>query len=116
MSKEKRYANFQLIGTVLGHPALKDAQRGDVLKLEVGEDGRPTSELLAARTRPVGQTLDLEGTPLTEKEAKGKAGEILSKAKADAAAIVDKAKADAATITQTATDEAAALIAAAGNS
>lgn len=116
MSNGKHYANFQLIGTVLGHPALEGAQRGDVLKLEVGEDGRPTSELLAARTRPVGQTLDLEGTPLTEKEAKGKAGEILSKARAEAAAIVDKAKADAATITQTATDEAAALIAAAGNS
>lgn len=110
----KKYANFQLIGTILNHPQLKDAKRGDILKLEVGDDGKPTSALLASRTRRVGDTLTVGAAPLTEPEAKGKAKEILDKAKADAAAIIEKAKVDAAAITQKATDDAASLIEAAG--
>lgn len=111
----KKYASFQLIGTVLNHPELKDAKRGDILRLEVGEDGKPTSSLLASRTRKVGDILEVGGEPLTEPQAKGKAKEILEKAKADAAAILEKANADAAAITQKATDDATALLEATNN-
>lgn len=86
---------FQLLGQLVNHPDFPDAKPGDILKLEVGDDNLPTSDLLRSRTMPVGASLEA-GDGLTEKEAKGKAKEIIEDAKAKAAAILDKANADAA--------------------
>ncbi len=105
-------AEFELISALINHPKYPNAQAGDVLKLEVGDDSLPTSELLRSRVRPLGERL-VEGEGLTDKEAKGKAKEILDDAKAKAKEIVEKAEADAKGITDKANEEAAALIAAA---
>lgn len=86
---------FQLLGILVDHPDFPDAKPGDILKLEVGDDDLPTSDLLRSRVKPVGEVHEAGGD-MTDKEAKGKAKEIIDKAKADAAAILDKANADAA--------------------
>ena len=113
MSKK---AKFQMIGSVVNHPDYPEGlERGDVLTLEVGDDGKPTSELFQTRTVPVGREVD-SGDGMSEADAKGKAKEIIADAKAKAKEILDKAKDDAAGITQKATEEAAELIAAAGGS
>jgi hypothetical protein len=91
---------FELLGSLVGHPDYPDAKRGDVLKLEVGDDNLPTSELLRSRVRPLGEDLSGEGdggdAKAIVKEAKAEAKTIIAKAKEDAAAIVEKANADAA--------------------
>lgn len=91
MSKTRE---FELLGALVGHPGYPNAARGDVLTLEVGDDDLPTSDLLRSRVRPLGSRLEV-GEGMGDKEAKGKAKEIIDKAKADAAAIIDKANADA---------------------
>jgi hypothetical protein len=88
---------FELLGALVGHPDFPGAKRGDVLKLEVGDDNLPTSDLLRSRVRPLGESLET-GEEMTEKEAKGKAKEIIDKAKEEAQKILDKANTDAAAL------------------
>lgn len=110
MAKTKE---FELQGFLIGDPKYPDAKPGDILKLEVGDDDLPTSVLLRSRVRPLGDRLDPEGE-MTDKEAKGKAGEIIKEAKEKAAGIVEKAQTDAAAIVEKANADAAELIKAAG--
>lgn len=100
---------FELLGSLVGHPDYPDAKRGDVLKLEVGDDDLPTSLLLRSRVRPLGDRLDA-GDGMSEDEAKGKAKEIVDKAKAKAADIVKDAEDKAAQILDKANTDAAALM------
>ena len=93
----KKTKQFELLGALVGHPDFPDAKRGDVLKLEVGDDSLPTSDLLRSRVRPLGESLET-GEEMTEKEAKGKAKEIIDKAKEEAQKILDKANTDAAAL------------------
>jgi len=88
---------FELLGALVGHPEFPNAKRGDVLKLEVGDDNLPTSDLLRSRVRPLGESLET-GEEMSEKEAKGKAKEIIDKAKEEAQKILDKANTDAAAL------------------
>lgn len=115
---------FELLGALVNHPDFPDAKRGDTLKLEVGDDNLPTSELLRSRVRPLGESLD-EAGGMSDKDAKGKAKEILDEAKAKAKEIVAKAEADvkeyseemkakADKVLEDANDQAAELIKAAG--
>jgi len=89
----KKFGMFQLIGTVVGHPALGDARRGDTLKLEVGDDGRPTSELLASRTKPVGKLITVDED---NSEAVAKVAGMLEDAKVEANGVREAANAEAA--------------------
>lgn len=90
---------FELMGSLVNHPDFPNAKRGDVLKLEVGDDSLPTSDLLRSRVRPLGEDLTTgdEGGDGKEivKQARAEAKSIIAKAKEDAAAILDKANADA---------------------
>lgn len=106
----KKTREFQLLGTLVNHPDFKEAKPGDVLKLEVGDDDLPTSDLLRSRVRPLGERLEAEGEAMTDKEAKGKAKEIIDDAKSKAADIVKKAEADAQAITDKANADAQALL------
>ena len=93
-------AQFELIGTIVDHPKHKDLSRGDILTLEVGDDGKPTSELFRSRTRPLGKAVDQsEGTD-------AKAAKILEDAADKAAAIIKEAEAEATLKVQTAEAEA----------
>lgn len=103
---------FELMGSLVNHPDFPDAKRGDVLKLEVGDDNLPTSDLLRSRVRPLGESLDT-GDGMSDKEAKGKAKEIINDAKAEAKGIVDKAKEEAQQILDKANSDAAELLKAA---
>ena len=105
---------FELLGSLVGHPDYPDAKRGDVLKLEVGDDNLPTSELLRSRVRPLGEDLSGEGDGLSEKDAKGKAGEIVKAAKDKAGQIIKEAEDKAAAIVEKANADADELIKAAG--
>lgn len=105
---------FELLGALVNHPDFPDAKRGDTLKLEVGDDNLPTSELLRSRVRPLGESLDESTGGMSDKDAKGKAGEIIKDAKEKAAEIVEKAQTDAAAIVEKANADAAELIKAAG--
>lgn len=111
MAKTKE---FELQGFLIGDPKYPDAKPGDILKLEVGDDDLPTSVLLRSRVRPLGDRLEAEGEGLTEKQAKGKAGEIIKEAKEKAAEIVSAAETKAAEIVEKANADAAELIKAAG--
>lgn len=104
---------FELLGALVNHPDFPDAKRGDTLKLEVGDDNLPTSELLRSRVRPLGESLDA-GDGMSDKDAKGKAGEIVKDAKAKAADIIKEAEGKAAAIVEQANTDAAELIKAAG--
>lgn len=103
---------FELLGALVNHPKFPDAKRGDVLKLEVGDDNLPTSDLLRFRVRPLGESLDESGG-MSDKDAKGKAKEIITDAKAEAKGIVDKAKEEAQQILDKANEDAAELLKAA---
>ena len=93
-------AQFELIGTIVDHPKHKDLSRGDILTLEVGDDGKPTSELFRSRTRPLGKAVDQsEGLDV-------KAAKILEDAADKAAAIIKEAEAEATLKVQTAEAEA----------
>lgn len=72
-------AQFELIGTIVDHPKHKNLSRGDILTLEVGDDGKPTSELFRSRTRPLGKAVDQSET-LGVKGATEKAAKILEEA------------------------------------
>lgn len=106
MAKTKE---FELQGFLIGDPKYPDAKPGDILKLEVGDDDLPTSVLLRSRVRPLGDRLDAAGE-MTDKEAKGKAKEILDEAKGKAADIVKDAEDKAAQILDKANTDAAALL------
>lgn len=93
-------AQFELIGTIVDHPKHKDLSRGDILTLEVGDDGKPTSELFRSRTRPLGKAVD-QSEGLDAKAAK-----ILEDAADKAAAIIKEAEAEATLKVQTAEAEA----------
>lgn len=110
MAKTKE---FELQGFLIGDPKYPDAKPGDILKLEVGDDDLPTSVLLRSRVRPLGDRLDAGGE-MSDKEAKGKAGEIIKDAKAKAADIVKEAEDKATAIVDKANADAAELIKAAG--
>lgn len=110
MAKTKE---FELQGFLIGDPKYPDAKPGDILKLEVGDDDLPTSVLLRSRVRPLGDRLDAD-EGMTDKQAKGKAAEILKEAKDKAADIVKEAETQAAAIVEKANTEAAELIKAAG--
>lgn len=98
-------AQFELIGTIVDHPKHKDLSRGDILTLEVGDDGKPTSELFRSRTRPLGKAVDpAEG--LDVKGANAKAAKILEDAEAKAKKLIDDAEAEATLKVQTAEAEA----------
>ena len=103
---------FELLGALVGHPDFPDAKRGDVLKLEVGDDNLPTSDLLRSRVRPLGESLET-GDGMSDKEAKGKAGEIIKEAKGKAAEIVKDAEEKAQQILDKANEDAAELLKAA---
>lgn len=109
----KKTAEFTLVSALINHPDYPNAKAGDVLKLEVGDDSLPTSELLRSRVRPLGDRLEA-GEGMSDKEAKGKAKEIIDEAKAKAKEIIEKAETDAKGITDKANEEAAELIKAAG--
>lgn len=113
MTMAKKMKDFELRGYMVGHPDFPDAGPGDVLRLEVGDDDLPTSALLRERTRPLADRKEAEGEAMTDKEAKGRAGEILKDAKEKAAGIVAQAEADAAAILEKANADATALIEAA---
>ena len=104
-------AQFELIGTIVDHPKHKDLSRGDILTLEVGDDGKPTSELFRSRTRPLGKAVD-QSEGLDDKAAKilddaaDKAAQILDDAADKAAAIIKEAEAEATLKVQTAEAEA----------
>ena len=93
-------AQFELIGTIVDHPKHKDLSRGDILTLEVGDDGKPTSELFRSRTRALGKAVD-QSEGLDAKAAK-----ILEDAADKAAAIIKEAEAEATLKVQTAEAEA----------
>lgn len=105
----KKMKQFELLGALVNHPDFPDAKRGDTLRLEVGDDNLPTSELLRSRVRPLGESLD-DAEGMSEKDAKGKAGEILKDAKAKAADILKDAEDKAAGIVDKANTDAAALM------
>lgn len=108
---------FRMIGDVLNHPKYGDLSRGDVLSLEVGDDSLPTSDLFRTRAVPVGREVDADDSAgMSDKEAKGKAKEIIDDAKAKASEIIAKANTDAQAITDKATAEASELIQAASKS
>lgn len=93
-------ADFELLGTVIDGDGNRQA-RGQVLSLEVGTDGKPTSDLYASRVRALGERLDApaEGSDddvkALVKDAKAKAKQIVSEAEAKAKEITDKAEQDA---------------------
>ena len=102
-------AQFELIGTIVDHPKHKNLSRGDILTLEVGDDGKPTSELFLSRTRPLGKAVD-QSEGLDVKGANAKAAKILEEATEKAAAIIKEAE-DTATLTvQTAEAEAQEIL------
>lgn len=98
-------AQFELIGTIVDHPKHKNLSRGDILTLEVGDDGKPTSELFLSRTRPLGKAVD-QSEGLDVKGANAKAAKILEEATEKAAAIVKEAEDTATLKIQTAEAEA----------
>ncbi len=98
-------AQFELIGTIVDHPKHKDLSRGDILTLEVGDDGKPTSELFRSRTRPLGKAVD-QSEGLDVKGANAKAAKILEDAEAKAKKLIDDAEAEAQLKVQTAEAEA----------
>lgn len=102
-------AQFELIGTIVDHPKHKDLSRGDILTLEVGDDGKPTSELFRSRTRPLGKAVD-QSEGLDVKGANAKAAKILEDAEAKAAKILEDAEAEATLKVQTATAEAEEIL------
>lgn len=98
-------AQFELIGTIVDHPKHKNLSRGDILTLEVGDDGKPTSELFLSRTRPLGKAVD-QSEGLDVKGANAKAAKILEEATEKAAAIIKEAEDTATLKIQTAEAEA----------
>lgn len=102
-------AQFELIGTIVDHPKHKDLSRGDILTLEVGDDGKPTSELFRSRTRPLGKAVD-QAEGLDVKGANAKAAKILEDAEAKAKQILEDAEAEATLKVQTATAEAEEIL------
>lgn len=108
-------AKFQMIGTVVNHPDFKgqDLNRGDILTLEVGDDGLPTSDLFRTRAVPVGREVENGDEGMSDKDAKAKAKGIIDDAKAKASDIIAKANTDAQAITDKANADAAELIEAA---
>lgn len=103
-------AKFQLIGVLINHPKYPEAKAGDVLTLEVGDDGLPTSELLRNRVRQLGADLGDASEGMSDKEAKGKAKSIIEDAKKEAAAIIEKANTDAKAITDKAEADAVKML------
>lgn len=97
MSKKK---DFELLGSVVGEDGQLQ-QRGQVLSLEVGDDGLPTSELYRVRSRALGDRADQSADGNDEdgkqivKDAKAKAKQIVADAEAKAKEITDKAEVDA---------------------
>lgn len=94
-------ADFELLGTVIDGDG-KRLVRGQVLSLEVGDDGKPTSSLYSSRVRPLGERVgadEAEGSDEDAKalikDAKAQAKQIVKDAQAEAKAITDKAEADA---------------------
>ena len=87
-------AQFELIGTIVDHPKHKNLSRGDILTLEVGDDGKPTSELFLSRTRPLGKAVDQSET-LGVKGATEKAAAIIKEAEDTAALKIHTAEAEA---------------------
>ncbi|MNE03185.1 hypothetical protein D3C80_956800 [compost metagenome] len=80
----RKTALFAVVGSVDSY------RRGDVVELEVGEDGLPVSRLMRARTRPhAGKIVVGESA---------EAARIIADAKAQAAGIVAEAEAQAAAI------------------
>lgn len=107
-------AKFELIGTIVDHPEHKDLARGDVLTLEVGDDGKPTSELFRSRTRPLGRSVGVEEDAKYDgliEQAHEEAQKILDAAKQEAETLLKTAKDDAALMVQTAQAEAQDIIA-----
>jgi hypothetical protein len=102
-------AQFELIGTIVDHPKYKDLSRGDILTLEVGDDGKPTSELFRSRTRPLGKAVD-QSEGLGVKGANAEAAKILEGAGAKAKKILEDAEAEATLKLQTAEAEAQDII------
>lgn len=102
-------AQFELIGTIVDHPKHKNLSRGDILTLEVGDDGKPTSELFLSRTRPLGKAVD-QAEGLDVKGANAKAAKILEDAEAKAKQILQDADAEATLKVQTATAEAEEIL------
>lgn len=86
---------FIVIGTV-------DSYRpGDLIDLEVGDDGLPLSRLMRARVRPHSGQVALSDSLRAEQAlsaAREEAGRIIADAKAQAAGIVAEAEAQAAAI------------------
>lgn len=100
-------AQFELIGTIVDHPKHKNLSRGDILTLEVGDDGKPTSELFLSRTRPLGKAVDQsEGLGEYVADAEAKVKKLLEEAGEKAAAIIKEAEDTATLKIQTAEAEA----------
>lgn len=94
---------------------LKDGQtveKGQLLTLEVGDDGKPSQSIYAGRVKAVSEGKG-ESDDGDTKKAKASAKEITEKAKADAKEITDKANADAKAITEAAQAKANEILAAA---
>lgn len=100
-------AQFELIGTIVDHPKHKNLSRGDILTLEVGDDGKPTSDLFLSRTRPLGKAVDqAEGLSEYVADAEAKALQIIEDAHAKAKKLLEDAEAEATLKVQTAEAEA----------
>lgn len=94
---------------------LKDGsaiERGQLLKLEVGDDNLPTEQIYRDRVTAVREAKG-ESDDGDTKKVKASAKEITDKAKAEAKEIIDKANADAKAITDAAQAKANEILGAA---
>lgn len=95
---------------------LKDGstvEKGQLLTLEVGDDGMPSQSIYAGRVKAVREAEGGQEDAGDVKKAKASAKEITEKAKADAKEITDKATAEAKAITEEAQKQANEILAAA---
>lgn len=110
MSKKTR--EFEVLSLSIDHPKLGQLTQGQRVELEVEEVSEgvyvPKSPLMRDRVRLLGDVVGAD--PLTEKEAKGKAKEILDEAKLKADKLVQDAETKAKGIVEKAEAEALAIL------
>lgn len=87
----------------------KTVERGELLKLEVGDDNLPTEQIYRDRVSAVKDN-STEDDGDSKKAAKASAKEITDKAKADAKATGEKAEADASALIEKAKADAKKIV------
>lgn len=103
---------FQVVGKYTDKDG-RQHRPGDLVKLEVGEDGRPTDVLAASRVRPFRGNVDSLTVDVTA-EVDEAAKAALDAAAKEAERLVTEAKAEAAKIKEDAQGEAAKIVSDAG--